>query len=292
MTLPCQQTIAQPVEVEGIGFFTGQDVSVRFRPASPNTGIQFLRVDHSGATPIPAHISQLQSAFRRTQLGQSPAEVQLVEHVLAALAGLEIDNCLVELSGPELPGLDGSAKAFTEVLNSAGHVVQSEPARILSINQVIEQKFDDGLSLLAEPAIDFRIRYELDYGKESVIESQVAEWAITPQTFSQQIASARTFVTHSEVEMLKKAGIGTRNTAEDLLVFGKDGKPIDNQLRMPNECACHKLLDCIGDFALAGMRIRGHITARKTGHRHNHAFVQTLLKQHSLNETSTLRRIA
>jgi UDP-3-O-[3-hydroxymyristoyl] N-acetylglucosamine deacetylase len=261
-----QRTLAGPAEVRGVGFLTGATVRARFLPAPPGAGVVFVRTDCRPRTYVPAHISQVTGTNRRTTLGRSPAQVGLVEHVLATLAGLRIDNCLVELNAPEPPGLDGSARAFVDALLTAG--TQLQPARrpIYAVDETtIVSAGGATLAIHPHDGGDLVISYFLDYGLESPIARQVHTATITPATFANELSACRTFILESEAETLRQQGLGSRTTPTDLLVFGRNG-PIDNRLRYANEPARHKILDIIGDLSLLGADLCGHVTAYRSGH--------------------------
>ena len=301
-SLPKQRTLSRPAEVAGFGFFTNADVTARFLPADPDTGILFVRSDLPGRPEIPATIANAVERHRRTALQRGAAAVEMTEHLLAALAGLWIDNCIVELDGPEPPGGDGSARHFVEALQEAGIVEQEQPAALYGVTAPIALNAPDGSwSLKAQPfaaplasrlrrngateSSRYRVRYELDYGPESPIPPQTAESLITPETFAAEIAWARTFLLESEVAGLRERGYGAKVTSADLLVFGKSGV-IGNDLRADNECARHKLLDCIGDFALAGGRLAGRFAASRTGHSANRELVRRLTAARALRKAA------
>ncbi len=274
-----QRTLARSREVQGIGFLTGAVVRLRFLPAPPCTGVVFVRTDLHPRAQIPARIENVTGTRRRTTLGRSPAEVGLVEHVLAALAGLRIDNCYVELNAPEPPGLDGSAKGFVTALQSAGTVLQAARRTVWNVDESVVVR-QGGATLALHPTSHehLRISYLLDYGLQSPIDRQTCTQVITPEHFAHAIAPSRTFLLESEAEELRRQGLGARTTAADLLVFGPHG-PIDNRLRYANEPARHKVLDVVGDLALLGEDLRGHVVAYRSGHPLNIAMVRALSEQ-------------
>jgi len=271
-----QRTLARPAEVEGVGFLTGAGVRLRFVPAAPDTGIVFVRTDLGPPAHVPAHIDHVTGTQRRTTLGCPPAQVELVEHVLASLAGLRIDNCYIELNAPEPPGLDGSARRFVEALRSSGTVLQPARRAVWSVERtvVIAQ---GGATLAIHPAKDdtFRISYFLDYGLQSPIGRQTHTQVITPEWFADEVASCRTFLLEPEAAELRQKGLGVRTTTSDLLVFGRRG-PIGNRLRYANEPARHKVLDLVGDLALLGHDLCGHVVGYRSGHPLNAELVRTL----------------
>lgn len=273
-----QRTIRRAAEVAGFGFFTNGDVTVRFLPAEPDTGIVFVRTDLPGRPEIPATIAYAVERHRRTALERNGASVELTEHLLAALAGLAIDNCRVELDGPEPPGGDGSALHFVNAILAAGIESQTAAAKLFAVRSPVAFTGSGGSYVAAEPldVTNCRIRYDLDYGPGSPVPKQSAEFTLTPETFAAEIAGARTFVLESEIAALRAAGYGAKVSTADLLVFGKDGV-IGNELRVDNECARHKLLDCVGDFALIGRRLAGRFHAVRSGHAANRELVRRLL---------------
>lgn len=281
LTTRPQQTIAHQATLAGVGLFTNAEVNVRFVPAEANTGILFRRTDLPNQPAVEAHISQLDNKPRRTSLGRDGQQVEMVEHTLAALAGLQIDNCIVEVDGPEMPGLDGSSAPTVECLRNAEIVRQSAPATSLPILQEFTVEDEHGAKICGYPALgrgSLELTYLLNHPHPAV-GRQSAQYIVTPQTFANDIAPARTFVLENEVEMLRNAGYGQKLTEQDLCVFGDDGL-IGNELRFDNEPARHKLLDCIGDFALAGVPIAGRIVANRSGHALNHQFIRELLLTH------------
>jgi UDP-3-O-acyl N-acetylglucosamine deacetylase len=274
-----QRTLGKPVEVCGTGFLTGATVQLRFVPAPPCTGVVFVRTDLTPHTEIPAHIDLVTGTKRRTTLGHPPAQVGLVEHVLAALAGLRIDNCRVELDAPEPPGLDGSAQQFVSALTEAGAVLQPARRELWHVEApVVLTAGAATLALHPTAGNELTLSYFLDYGPSAPIARQVHTQTLTPTSFVRDIAPCRTFLLESEAEELRRQGLGSRTTAADLLVFGPRG-PIDNQLRFANEPARHKVLDILGDLALLGMDLAGHVVACRSGHPLNVELVRTLHRQ-------------
>jgi UDP-3-O-acyl N-acetylglucosamine deacetylase len=261
-----QRTIARSAVVTGHGLLNGRDVLVRFRPADPGTGLVFVRIDLPGRPSVPAVAAAVSGTARRTTIGQGPAAVSVTEHVLAALAGLRIDNCRIEIDGPEPPGLDGSALGFVEALLDAGIDAQNARTTVWGVESTITLKAG-GATLALHPADndDLTISYLLDYGPRSPIARQCHTQVITPGEFAEAIAPCRTFLLEREAAEIRAAGLALRTTARDVLVFGERG-PIDNELRWANEPARHKILDIVGDLALCGLDVRGHVVAYRSGH--------------------------
>jgi UDP-3-O-acyl N-acetylglucosamine deacetylase len=273
-----QRTIARPVEADGVGFVTGAALRMRFQPAPPGTGVVFVRTDLPSALPIPAQVDYVTGTQRRTTLGRAPHEIGMVEHVLAALAALRIDNCLIHVNGPETPGFDGSAQRYVQMLRRAGAILQSSRRAVYTVESTVTAA-QDGASLTIYPALDqLKISYALDYGALAPIARQLHTHVITPEGFINGLADCRTFILEAEAAEFRRRGWGSRTTPADLLVFGSRG-PIDNRLRYADEPARHKILDLVGDLALFGHDLRGHIVACRSGHPLNVQLARTLTRQ-------------
>jgi UDP-3-O-acyl-N-acetylglucosamine deacetylase len=218
--------------------------------------------------------------------------VGLVEHVLAALAGLRIDNCIVELDGPEPPGLDGSAQVFVDLLRQAGIVLQPARRAVWSVTATVVVR-QSGATLALHPADDqdLKASYILDYGLGSPIGRHIYTQTITPETFASSLAGCRTFLLETEAIELRRQGLGTRTTAADLVVFGPQG-PLNNRLRFADEPARHKILDLIGDLSLLGQDVRGHLVAYRSGHPLNVELVRVLARLLAGENGVGLRRAA
>ena len=252
---------------------------VEFRPAEAGAGVVFVRDDLVPARRIPATIEHRIETPRRTTLSCDGAIVEMVEHVMAALWGLAIDNCEVHVDAPELPGCDGSSLAYVAALSAAGIVEQDELRRRLVVCEPARVGGDEAWVAAAPTQQgELRIKYRLDYGNRTPIGRQTLELTVTPETFVSQLAPARTFVLQQEAQWLRERGLGARATFRDLLVFDDEG-PIDNHLRFKDECVRHKTLDLIGDLALAGCDVAGQITAHRSGHRLNAELVRALLAE-------------
>jgi len=274
-----QRTISRTAEVRGISFLAGRDVRVEFRPASPHAGITFVRDDLDGQPSVPAHVRHTVPRQRRTTLQRGPAIVEMVEHVMAALAGLRVDNCVVAIDGPETPGCDGSSLAFTEALLGAGIVEQAASRDVLVIDQPVTIRAGEAI-LTAYPGADadrLVLSYHLDYGADSPIARQSLFVDITPESFRAELAPSRTFLLDSEAQALRQAGVGSRTSERDLLIFGPAGV-IGNELRYRDECVRHKILDLLGDLALVGVDLAGHVVAHRSGHHLNTTLAAKLLE--------------
>lgn len=274
-----QQTLAKPVVFRGLSLFHGYHVTATVQPAAENRGIVFRRVDLNNVPDIPATVEFLAHVPRRTALAScKEAVVETVEHLMAALAGLQIDNCLVEVNAPELPSYDGSCRDFCDGFLEAGLVRQSAFAAVLPIRSAFSVRTSDGRQSLqirpyAQPCA--AITYQLHYGGRAAISAQMFSAELSPEFFYQEISAARTFVLESEIAALRKMGYGRHLTSKDIVVVSEDGSS-ENEFRWPDEAARHKLLDCVGDLALSGTAFFGHVTACRSGHHLNHELARRL----------------
>ena len=274
-----ERTLARPCEVAGFGYWSGRDVRVELRPAAAGTGIVFVRGDLTPPRRIAASVLHRIEVPRRTTLASGGVQVEMVEHILAALLGLRIDNCEVWVDAPEMPGLDGSCQPLVAAIEAAGTVEQTATRRQLLVTEVLRVGDEESWVEARPPSEDgLTFTYKLDYGPGSLIGRQTIELAITPETFARELSPARTFLLESEAAWLRERGLGARVSNRDLLVFGQDGV-IENELRFENECVRHKALDLVGDLALAGCDVEGHIVAYRSGHRLNAELVKGLLKE-------------
>ena len=275
-----QNTIAHPVVFSGTSLFHGYDVTVRLLPAGINTGIVFRRIDLSNEPDIPALWKNVTTVPRRTVLAASQhATVETVEHLMAALAGLGVDNCIAEIDAPEVPAFDGSCRDFCDGILTAGLQPLDALTPIVRIPHPVSVSSQSGQTITAAPPEGpfSKVTYLLNYGPDAPIPPQTLTAEITPDWFYQHISAARTFVLESEINALKKMGFGLHLTAKDIVVLGKDGV-IDNDLRWADEGVRHKILDCVGDFALSGIVFCGQITATRSGHHLNHEMAAELSK--------------
>ena len=274
-----QRTLARPVSVTGRGYWSGLEVEVALHPAPASSGICFVRTDLAERHRIPVCVGNRIEVPLRTVLASGTASVEMVEHLLAALAAAGIDNCEIRVNRAELPGLDGSAGPFARALEQAGSVLQSLPAPTLVVRQTIRVG-DERSWVQAEPSLagEYRCEFRVDYADDPVIGQQRYALDVTPANFARELADARTFLLAREAQWLRDQGLGRHVGHEDLLIFDERG-PIGNALRFPDECARHKTLDLIGDLALAGCRLVGRFTAYRSGHRLNAEMVRRLLHE-------------
>lgn len=252
---------------------------MRFKPARPHTGIVFALVDNDNAIRIPAKVENVSKRERRTSIRNGTAAIETVEHCLSACTGLGIDNLEVELTGHEVPNFDGSCLDFVKLIQQAEIEIQDAERELFRIPGTLRVTTGDQ-ELLALPPLPggenlLEIHYFLDYGESSPIGRQSYLIRLTTDAFIREIAPARTFVLEEEARQLRQQGLGPHLSYSDLVVFGPDG-PIENQLRFPEECVRHKILDLIGDLRLLGTFIVGRVYARKSGHALNHELVRRL----------------
>ncbi len=275
-----QQTLARTATISGRGLFHGVDARVRLLPAEINTGIVFRRVDLAGKPEVSAHVDNVTSAPRRTVLAsRSGAVVETIEHLMSALAGLRVDNCLVEINAPEVPAVDGSCLPFCDAILEAGLNAQSAIRETLIVEEshsVNDRAGEQWVEVIPSYDGTTTVDYRLDYGPQTAIKSQSFSVSLSCDEFLSEIAPARTFVLKEEVEALQAMGFGRHLTGKDLVVFDSDGSIIDNKLRWPDEPVRHKILDCIGDLALCGQAFAGRVIARRSGHKLNHVMAKTL----------------
>lgn len=298
-----QRTIKNTVFFSGVGLHTGNLCTITFKPAPDNYGIRFKRIDIGGSPEIPADVDHVVDISRGTTLGIGDIRVHTVEHVLAAVAGLQIDNLIIELDSNEPPVGDGSAMPFVETLLKADFIKQDSPKDYLIIDQIIHyQDEKNSVDIVALPTDDFRITVMIDY-QNPALGSQHTGLFDLEKEFIPEFASARTFCFLHEVEMLHDQGLirgGNINNAivivdqdltddeinriasklgiEDNIILGKNGILNNKSLHYRNEPARHKLLDLIGDLALIGAPIKAQILAARCGHKSNVEFAKKIRK--------------
>jgi len=296
-----QSTIANDATVKGIGLHTGTSSEITFRPAPINTGVIFRRIDIEGIHEIPAHIDYVVDISRGTTLGVNDIKVYTVEHVLAALAGLKIDNVYVDIHGIEPPVCDGSSMEFVKALRKVGKVEQDSPRDYIVIEENIpyDAVKGEGVELIAMPSDEFKITMMIDYGNPAIGTQYTSMYSI--DEFETEYAASRTFCFLSEVEQLKEAGLAKGGTPNNALVIidkpwneeevkylkslfdenmevtrGDNGILNGTPVRFPNEFVRHKTLDLIGDLYLLGLPIKGHIMAARSGHKANIELVRKI----------------
>ena len=271
-----RRTIAKPVTLEGVGLHLGIPCRLTFRPAPTGTGIRFVRTDRPGNPIIPAVVEHAVLTERRTQLGTGDDAIHTVEHVLAAVAGAELDDVTIELDGPEPPIMDGSAVAFLDALQTAGTAAQQGRPEYLTLRTPV--RVVDGESVYeAHPSESLDLAVTIDF-PHPLIGRQECRYAVTPDVFAREIAPARTFGFVREVDALRSMGLIRGGSTQNVVVLDAEGV-VENTLRWPDEFVRHKALDCVGDLALAGLRVRARVVAHKPSHRGTILLVRELTKQ-------------
>lgn len=275
-----QHTLAKPALIEGVALFTGVPSKCTIRPAAVDHGLVF---EHNG-TQIPLGAGSLcdgpvHPVFasvppRCSAVSSGGSSVWLVEHVLSALAGLGISNAVVSVDHHELPILDGSSQAFVRAILDAGVVDQDAAVTPIQISKTVRVEHGDSW-IEATPAASASYQYTIDYGEKSPIKRATVGWDGDAADYAHRVAPARTFCLKQEAEMLIGGGLFKHLAPGDMLVLDENG-PMDNELRDPDECAHHKLLDLIGDVALFGSRINARFVAHKSGHSMAHALVRAI----------------
>ena len=273
--MDAQKTLQKSIEFKGRGIHTGLEAELVIKPAPPGTGIIFTRIDQSERVEFPATAEFIYSGEgRQTTLGNEITRVQTVEHLMATFHGLGIDNAIVEVSGGEIPGFDGSAKQFVEKILETGLVPQEDPRQYLYVTEPVYLD-EGGQTMVALPYRDgLKLSYSLSYQHHD-LHDQFFSSVVTPEVFERELAPARTFCLKEEAALLKAQGFGQGADWENTLVFEND-LPINNKLRFPNEACRHKVADLLGDLYLVGRPLRAHVIACRTGHVQNMKLVAKL----------------
>jgi UDP-3-O-[3-hydroxymyristoyl] N-acetylglucosamine deacetylase / 3-hydroxyacyl-[acyl-carrier-protein] dehydratase len=298
-----QRTIRQPVSISGVGLHTGSTSTMTFRPAPEDTGIKFRRIDMGGSPEIPADVDHVVDISRGTTIGIGDARVHTIEHVMAALVGLEVDNCVIEIDANEPPIGDGSSKPYVDALLKAGFDKQNAPKDYLIIDQTVTYHNEaKGVDIVALPLDDYRITVMVDYNNPALGSQHTGLFNLEKE-FVTEFAPTRTFCFLHEVEMLHSAGlikggnldnaivIVDRDLSDDeirrvaaklgitqAVILGTNGTLNDKPLRFKNEPARHKLLDLMGDLALIGVPLKAQILAARPGHASNIEFARMIRK--------------
>lgn len=283
-----QRTLREPVSCDGVGLHSGVPVRLTLRPAPADHGIVFVRTDLERPVSIPALSEYVVDTALATSLGKGPVRVSTVEHLLAALAGLGVDNVRVELDGPEVPIMDGSAAPFTAMMTDVGFREVDEPKRLLVIKRPVTVT-DGGKEATLLPANRFRISCSIDF-KHPLISDQFYELEFSDRCFAKEISRARTFGFLRDVEMLKKMGLARGGSLENAIVVDEFSILNPEGLRFSDEFVRHKILDAVGDLALFGRPVIGHLKVNKGGHALNHALVQKVLSDSANYEVVSGRR--
>ena len=257
--MPAQRTLARPARLEGIGLHTGEPCAVSLGPGAADSGLVFVR-NHK---EIPARAEFVTEAKRGVRLGEGSHSILLVEHLLAALHGLGVDNARIEVEGPELPAGDGSALPFVRLIRQAGIAAADGQRKPLLVRQPLWVGEGDRYLIALPAAGRLEICYFVDF-HETVIGRQLVWFRITPRTFAREIAGARTFGFASEIAELRRRGLARGGSLENALLIDENG--YCGELRFPDEIARHKVLDLLGDLRLCGRAVEARIIAVKAGH--------------------------
>ncbi len=274
-----QHTIRKPASIEGVGLHTGKPARVVLTPAPPNTGITFRVAGHD---PIPAAPESVVNSHYATTIGRNGTRIHTVEHLMAAAAGLGIDNLLVDVEGLEIPAADGSAKPFVTLLTAAGRSEQSAPRRPIVVTKSIRAG-GGGRWIRIVPSDTFRISYTLD-NDHPAIGTQALTCTPTERMFVEEFAAARTYGFLKDLGVMRKNGLARGASLENAIGVGKRG--VLNALRYRDEFVRHKILDLIGDLALLGRPIMGHVIARNAGHALNFELVVAVQRALGLERRS------
>jgi UDP-3-O-[3-hydroxymyristoyl] N-acetylglucosamine deacetylase len=279
----CQQTLKRPVFCSGVGLHSGKKVNLAIKPAPVNHGIRFVRTDLAHKPVINAHFRNVIDTSLATTLGQDGVIVSTVEHLMAALAGLHIDNALLEMDAYEAPIMDGSAGPFSAMAKEAGMVEQTGKRYYFVVKEPIEMEEDDKKVGLYPSDVP-RVTCSIDFD-HPLLRNQSYSITLDDGHFEKEISQARTFGFLSEVDYLKRNGFARGGSLENAVVIDKDRILNPEGLRFQDEFIRHKILDCIGDLSLLGLPIVGHIIAHKSGHALNYSLLKRFMERKSCWET-------
>ena len=281
-----QTTLCGAVSCKGVSLHSGREVSMEFRPAPENSGIVFHIHAEDGERlllPRPEAVSTTELA---TTISDGKASVSTIEHVLAAMNGMAVDNVEIHVQGGEVPILDGSAKMVVEALRRAGFRRQEAPRRVARVTREYSLEAN-GKSISVRPHDGFRVDYTIRFPHPAIGEQHFA-LEITPESFEKEVAPARTFGFLKEVEYLHSRGLARGGSLDNVIVVGDEGVINKEGLRFPDEFVRHKMLDFIGDMAMLGTPLFGAFTVACSGHGHNNAFLRSLVQGEGLLEYATL----
>ena len=271
-----QRTLKSSICCSGIGLHSGETVNMTLTPADPNTGVVFRRTDlKNGARDVPARFDAVVDTRLCTTLGNDHGtRVATVEHLMAALAGCGVDNAIIELDSPEVPVMDGSSEPFVFLIECAGVVDQAAPRRAVMVRRPVAVEEGEARAAL-EPSDSFLISLDIDFASRA-IGRQELHLEVSDLSFKREISRARTFGFLHEVEALRAAGLARGGSLDNAVVVDGDQVLNEDGLRFEDEFVRHKVLDCIGDMALAGAPILGRLRGRRTGHGLNNRLLRAL----------------
>ncbi len=272
---PVQRTLKQKISLEGIGLHSGKASKMTLSPASLDSGIVFRRKTNGHVESCQASIRNLRPTELCTTIGSNGFQIQTTEHILSALWGMHIDNTYIDINSEEIPAMDGSAAPFVKMIHAAGITAQERPRTYLKIIKPLHVgDHCRGISIF--PSATPKITYSVNYD-HVMIQQQTIEYDWSPKAFQHTIAKARTFAFSQEIEALWARGLGQGGSLDNTIIFSESGVLNEQGLRFPDECVRHKVLDLIGDLALLGLPIIGHIFADRSGHFLHNQLVQMIL---------------
>jgi UDP-3-O-[3-hydroxymyristoyl] N-acetylglucosamine deacetylase/3-hydroxyacyl-[acyl-carrier-protein] dehydratase len=277
MSAPRQRTISRAVTLRGVGLHSGEATSLTFSPAAPGAGRRFRRTDLPGAPEIPADLAHVSGTELGTTLARGEAGVMTVEHVLAALAAMEIDNALMDVQGPEVPILDGSFEGYVGALVDARPVEQAADARVLAVSEPVTVSGGEGQSYVATRGDALRVSATIDF-PHGAIGRQYGSFTASRDDFRSALAPARTFGFEADAAPLRARGLARGASLENTVVLDATGV-MNPPLRFADEFLRHKVGDIVGDLALVGGRVRAHVVAERPSHKGNIALAQAIVAQ-------------
>lgn len=290
--MPRQRTIKNVIRATGVGLHSGEKVFLTLRPAAPDTGIVFRRVDLDPVVEIPADGNLVTETTLCTGLSQGPAKVQTVEHLMSALAGLGVDNLYVELSAAEVPIMDGSSGPFVFLLQSAGVVEQDAPKRFIRVLKPVEVREGDKIARF-EPFDGFKLDFTIAFDHPAIPVAQSrAEVEFSTEAYIREVSRARTFGFMRDLEYMRERNLGLGGSMDNAIVLDEFRVLNDDGLRYVNEFVRHKILDAVGDLYLAGHPVLGRFVGYKSGHALNNKLVRALLAQTDAWEEVSFDRAA
>src|SRR4030088_3608199 len=279
MATELQHTVGKPAGFSGTSLHTGEKVPHKLQPAPVDHGIKFRRKDLQDEPTIDAKIDNLKTVERATTIGEGSIRVHTIEHVLSSLAAMGVDNAIVEMDANEPPIGDGSARPYVELIKKAGIASQETPRRVFDVREPIHVETKSGSLLVVLPDPKFRISCT-QAGPNGQF-TQFLSTEITPAIYEREIAPARTFVFYDDVQPLMDKNLIKGGSLENAIVIRGEAVLSKEPLRFPDEFVRHKILDIIGDLALFGQRIRGHVIAVKPGHGANAELARALVREHA-----------
>ena len=278
-----QQTLQKEISAQGLGLHTGREMTVVLKPAPAGLGLRFQRTDRPGAPALAAVAANVQGTTLATTLGHGENQISTIEHLLAALAALGVDNLTVEVDGPELPAFDGSAAAWVRLLDQAGLAAQAAPRLYQVFTRPHRLALGDR-SIEARPAGRLSVEAHIDFG--GAIGRQCFHYTASAAAFTTEISRARTFCLARDIEKMRAQGLARGGSLDNAVVVGSDGILNPGGLRYPDEFVRHKILDFLGDLNLAGQPLLGRFILHKPGHELNCRFLRSALAEPGLLASS------